>query len=50
MYWWVALVVAVESFTTILTIAVWFFTQKNGVAHENAVFSPFWTSLKWTVT
>lgn len=30
MYWWVALVVSIEDFTTIMTICLWFFLQKNG--------------------
>jgi len=30
MYWWIALVLAIEQFSTILTIVLWFFLQKNG--------------------
>jgi len=30
MYWWVALVLAVEQFSTIMTIMLWFFLQKDG--------------------
>lgn len=35
MYWWIALVIAIEQFATVLTIMVWYFTQCNGTAHAN---------------
>lgn len=50
MYWWLALVIAIEQFTTVMTIMTWYFTQCQGVAHTNKPYSPFGFSLKCAVT
>lgn len=34
MYWWLALVIAIEQFTTIMCVCVWFFTQAGGTKLE----------------
>jgi hypothetical protein len=50
MYWWVAFVIAIEQFTTCLTIMIWFFTQQGGTALHNKPYSIFGYALKCTVT
>jgi len=49
-YWWIALVLAVEQMTTILTIMFWFFTTKNGEDTPNKPFSLFGKALCATIT
>jgi len=46
MYWWIALVIAIEQFSTIMCIMLWFFTQSQDVARENKPVSLFGTALK----
>lgn len=45
-----ALVVAIESFTTIMCIVLWFFSQKQGQWTENAPTSMFCVALRYSVT
>jgi len=49
MYWWIALVLAIEQFTTILTIVMWFFLQKDGEwIPEKTPASIFLTAVRYT--
>jgi len=49
MYWWLAMIIAVEQFTTIMTIMIWFFTQSGGNSLSNAVSSNFGKALGYAL-
>lgn len=50
MYWYIALVIAIEQFSTIMTIMIWFFTVKNGEYTPTRPYSPFGAALKFSLT
>jgi len=43
-------VIAIEQFSTIMTIMIWYFTQCQGTALKNKPYAIFGTALKFTVT
>lgn len=36
MYWYIAIIINIEQFSTILTVVLWFFSFKNNEWRENA--------------
>lgn len=49
MYWWLAMIIAIEQFTTIMTIMLWFFTQSGGNSLSNAPRSNFGKALSYAL-